>query len=301
MTAAQKREVWLAERSTYIGASEVAGVLGVSAYDSPHSVWLAKTKGVQKEETYAMRKGTHMEALIAQEWTRTTGIRVTRSKLKRHSKWPFMACNPDRVGKINGTPFLLEIKHAGHWAGQQFGTDGADMVPEHYMVQVAYQMIVTGIKLACLFADIDGDLRAFWYTFDEKLHPKAHLLDIELAKSITKRVCEFWETHIVQGVEPELSHAETDEVWVKGERATYDNGLLTNTDERTDAECQKHRRAAVRLKRAQKVEAERKNRIRHFMAQRGASALESTIGIYTWNTNVKGVASFKTPYKSGQA
>lgn len=297
----RERELWLAERSTYIGASEVAGVLGVSTYDSPHSVWLAKVKGEQKAETYAMRKGTYMEDLIAKEWARTTGIKVKRSKLVRHHRWPFMACNPDRVGKINGVPFLLEIKHAGHWAGQQFGTDGADMVPMHYMVQVAYQMIVTGTKLACLFADIDGDLRAFWYTFDEKLHPQAHLLDLELAKSITKHVCEFWQKHIVEGIEPDLSGIDTDSVWVGKERASYENGQLTNTDEKADAECVKHRRASVRLKRAQKVEAERKNRIKHFMAIRSASALESSIGTYTWFTNVKGVASFKTPYKSGQA
>lgn len=309
------REEWLKERATYIGASEVAAVLGVSPYDSPHDIWLSKVKGATKDETIAMRRGQHMEPFIIAEFTRETGIETTPGQFHRHPKWPFMACNTDAEFTYNGYDAVLEAKDCGFFAGLQFGSDGADCVAEHYLVQIAYQMMVTGKKLGCLCVFLDGrELRKFWYTFDESLFNlqlpgsrnaqgelslhQPTVLSRDMAKSVVKRVCDFWDLHVVHGTEPELTGTDSDTRYVQRERATYDNGQLTNTDEVADRECVLLARATQRLKRAEAIADARKNRIKHFMVQRGASALESSVGFFKYETNVRGIASLRTPFRS---
>ena len=106
---------------------------------------------------------------------------------------------------------------------------------------------------------------------------------------------------MVKDEEPELTGAESDESYVKRERASYDNGQLTNTDEETDRQCVRLKSSLKRLKRSEFVARERKNKIRQFMATRNASELESSVGTFTWRTNVKGIATFNTPFKTEKA
>jgi hypothetical protein len=93
---------------------------------------------------------------------------------------------------------------------------------------------------------------------------------------------------------------DADYEWLQSSR-TYENGQTTNTDEATDIQCQKLKASLAREERAKFAVAERKNRIKKFMADNNASELESSVGTFTWKTNVKGVATFKHPFKSERA
>lgn len=317
MSALLEREEWLQERDSrehgYIGASEVAEALGISAWGSPHDLWLRKVKGEVKAETVAMRRGRWMEPFIASEFEREMGVVCRPSRLYRHPRWSFIGCNPDREFDWKGHWSLLECKDVGFFAGMQFGPDGGDVVDEQHLVQTAYQLICTNAKLACLCAFLDGrELRRFWYTFDPDLYDvdcgapggkpcKPTVLSRDLAKSIVQRVCYVWDRHIVRGIEPPLSHTDSDTRFVTGLRATYENGELTNTDAPIDKECRALAASLRLLQKQAKVVDRRKNRIRQFMAERGASALESSVGTFTWRNNVNGTPVFNTPFRSNKA
>src|ERR1700730_15622417 len=58
------REEWLALRMPTVGASEVAALVGASPYETPYSLWARKSGLVpEAEETPAMRRGRHLEAV----------------------------------------------------------------------------------------------------------------------------------------------------------------------------------------------------------------------------------------------
>lgn len=297
-----QRSEWLAERKSYLGASEIAAVLGVSPFDSAHDVWLAKTKGVQKEETIPMRRGTFMEPFIASEFERATGLKTTESRLYRHPKWSFLGCNPDRETEAHGVSGVpVELKDVGFWSGKQFGQSGEDLVSEPYLLQLAFQMIVTQRKLACLCVLIDGrDLETYWYTFDPDLFHVAHVFDQQFAKDITFRAVTWWERHIIGGEEPELSGHDSDTEFVKACRREYGDGEVMLADESLDALAVRLKRAKTRKDRALFADAEIRNRIKVRMAESNASVLGTQSGQFTWKTNKNGVASFRDPFKSGK-
>lgn len=73
------RAAWLEQRRTGIGGSDVAAVLGLSAFRTPTDVYLDKIgEGKPQEATEAMHFGSLLEDIVAQEFSRRTGMKVQR-------------------------------------------------------------------------------------------------------------------------------------------------------------------------------------------------------------------------------
>lgn len=305
-TQTQAKTTWLEERRGYLGATDISAIMEVNPYSTPHDVWLDK-KGLKEDKsTIPMRAGTYMETFIAAEFQRMSKAKILRSKTYRHPKFPFLACNPDREFTYKGNGIevdaILECKNVGHWAARNFGHDGSDQVPEQYLMQVLWQLIITRKDLVVLAALIDDrEIRTFYYSLNPEYSTFAHIFPQEMAKKVFNYAIWWWENHIERDIEPQITGRDSDTEFLKGSRATYENGQLINTDPATDKECAALERSIKRLDKAALVVNERKNRIKAFMAKNNASALESTVGIFTWKTDARGVASLRTPFKSGRA
>lgn len=296
------RAQWIKERETYIGATDAGAIAGVNPYVSPHDVWLAKKGLSEQPDSIAMRHGIFVESFIAKEYQRVTGSQIRKSRLYRHPKFEYFGCNPDREIRIEGREGLLECKSVGYFASKNFGQDGSDQIPEHYLVQVMWQLMVTGKEFVHLAALVDNrELRIFTYTLDPALSSIAHVFPKETVRGVAQLCGEFWNRYLAGNEEPPMTGHDSDTSWLQQERASYENGQKTNTDQFVDWDCVKLRGAIAREKRAALVVAERKNRIKKFMAERNASVLESTAGEFTWKTNAKGVAVFNTPFRSQNA
>ena len=77
-TRNMSREEWLDRRRKSIGGSDAAGIVGLSKWASPFSVWADKTgRAPEKEDTEAMRQGRDLEDYVAR-WMEETGKRVYR-------------------------------------------------------------------------------------------------------------------------------------------------------------------------------------------------------------------------------
>lgn len=297
------RQAWLEERKSYIGASEVASILGCNPHESAHELWLVKTGRKEKETTFPMLRGSHMESLIADWFTRTTGIEAKPSKLYRHPKWPFIACNPDYEIEVNGVKGLLECKDVGYWPGKQWGRDGADQVPEHYLTQVAYQLIAAQeFDFNCLYACIDGrEFCSYYYSFKPEAYATAHILSMDLARNITMKVVRWWERHIEKDIEPEMSYHEDDHRYAQGCRKSYTDSKLCYPTEDINDEIKKLKDRKAALDRANREHEESKNRIKLYMAQENADSMETEYGYFNYKVNARGVATFTTPFKSDKA
>jgi len=158
------REEWLALRSTGIGSSDAASVVGLNPWKTNFQLFEEKT-GLREpddlSDNEAVRWGTILEEPIAQEFATRTGRKIRKvNALLRHAQHPFMIANLDReiVAENGGKPEILECKTAGYWAARSeaWGVAGTDQIEEHYLIQVMHQLAVTGRDVAHLAVLFSG-------------------------------------------------------------------------------------------------------------------------------------------------
>lgn len=147
---------WFAIRRHTIGASEAAGVCGMSRYTQPLEIYNNKVGGSEPEEqSREQRRGHIFESAVLQLYEdKAGGTLFTECPMLVHPKWDFMAATPDALwtsDKINldnsGWSYHVDYipvdaKTTMHW--QDFGEEGTDDVPQEYVFQAQQQMAVTG-------------------------------------------------------------------------------------------------------------------------------------------------------------
>lgn len=140
-TKGMSREEWLMRRRKTIGGSDAAGIVGLSKWASPFSVWADKTgRAAEKEDTEAMRQGRDLEDYVARRWMEETGKRVYRlPAMLYHPKYPFAHADVDRM--VMGENAGLECKTTFSLDLKQF--NGVEF-PVQYYAQCVHYLAVTG-------------------------------------------------------------------------------------------------------------------------------------------------------------
>jgi putative phage-type endonuclease len=133
-------------RRSYLGASEVAAAVGVNPWRNPLDVYLEKTGQAEPadlSDNDAVLFGTLLEDVVAQEFARRQGVKVQRQAAEVvHPRYPWLKGHIDR--RIVGQRAGLECKTAGVRMAKEFGEEGTDFVPAHYLVQCAAYLAITG-------------------------------------------------------------------------------------------------------------------------------------------------------------
>lgn len=204
MTAAQvllatkdlSREEWLRARMAGIGGSDVSAIAGLNKYKSPMGVYLDKIgeSPIEDITSEAAYFGTLLEDVVAQEFTKRTGMKVrNRFAILQHPKHPYMLANVDRmiVGKKEG----LECKTAseylkGEWEG--------DEVPTPYLLQIQHYMAVTGYYAWWIAVLLGGNKFIF----------KRIERDEEIIEYLIKLEGDFWANHVIKRNPPEFDGSE---------------------------------------------------------------------------------------------
>ena len=212
------RETWLAARRFGIGGSDAGAVLGVNPYAGPHDVWLDKTgRETGTRESEAMLWGTVLEEPIAAEFSRRTGLKVVRDRFMRFHDNGIMYANIDRriVGLVDGKKAILEVKTAGLRVAHQWGPDGTDQVPDHYLVQCQSYLACTGADLAMVACLIGGqELRI--YRVER---------DAELIAAIEEAVVRFWK-HVEEDTPPGDSPNPAIAALIHGLKPRYEDAVV---------------------------------------------------------------------------
>lgn len=181
------------DRSTYIGGSDVAAILGISPWRTAWDVWAEKTSDPSwqpVEETPAMRWGTLLEPLLIEEYERQTERTVVDRQLGvSHGTYPFLQGHLD--GRVYGHG-ILEVKTAHSAKG--WGEPGAPTVPEHYLAQVHLYLALTDAPLCDVAVLLPrGDFRIIEVQADEALQ-----------RNIITAMVAFWENHVVPKIPPPM-------------------------------------------------------------------------------------------------
>ncbi len=140
-TRNMSREQWLLLRRKTIGGSDAAGIVGLSNYATPYSIWANKTGRVSEaDDNEAMRQGRDLEEYVAKKWMQETGKTVRRSNVLLYNiRYPLAHADIDR--SVVGEKAGLECKTTSTLDIKQF--HGVDF-PEKYYAQCVHYLAVTG-------------------------------------------------------------------------------------------------------------------------------------------------------------
>lgn len=210
------REAWLAARTEGIGGSEVGALIGVSEYETPFSVWNAKTgPGKDLSDVPAVEWGHRLEDVVAQKTAEEAGL-VSRfaGGLWADRERPFLRVTPDRFATKPRTwkaLGVIECKTAGdndHWESGTIHPNGhgTGSAPLSYQAQVQWQLGILGLKVGWLGCLVLGSAREF---FVVEIH-----FDAEWFTEMTNEAERFWVANIL-GDEPpmhDLRHPKTEEL-----------------------------------------------------------------------------------------
>jgi putative phage-type endonuclease len=182
---------WHEWRARGVGASEVAGVLGISPWASPYSVWQAKVGGGDSGTSgnvEAMRWGQLLEQAILTECERRLGFSVYGQQTWcTHREHEWALCTVDAFysdGTDHDPHGVIEVKTTSdpRWYD----------VPDHYAVQVQWQLEVTDMQHAWLACLHNGRRLSLW-SVDR---------DRELGADLLAVVGDFWARHVLGGEPP---------------------------------------------------------------------------------------------------
>jgi len=183
------------ERSSGIGGSDMAAILGLSNWGSPFSVWAKKTGQIPDEipDNEVMWMGRILEAPVIQAYEEKTGNKVQREVFQRHPKYDFLMGHFDGViMNGDGPEGILEVKTTSIRNWDKWGDEGTDQVPEYYLIQCMHYLSVSGLPYADLAVLMDNRLRIYRIDRDE-----------ELIESITAAAVKFWNEYVLTKIAPQ--------------------------------------------------------------------------------------------------
>ena len=182
------RAEWLEARRQCITGTDISAIIGLNKWSSPMNVFLDKL-GLSKEkhENPAMQWGKILEPVIAARYEEETGSKLTKGEFIIKGIY---GGTPDYLSSSR----LIEIKTAGQFTAHSWGEPGTDQVPESYLCQVQWYMMLTDMQKADLAVLIGGnDYRVY------------HIIrNDDLITLMTDAAETFWNKHIVTEVPPAL-------------------------------------------------------------------------------------------------
>lgn len=141
------RDEFVAWRAEGIGASDIAGILGLSPWESPWSIWAAKSGQLDPVDmTDAMAHGLWAEHSITRWYAERTGLYVGAQQWRATGDETWMRATLDGLiyeePGVRATPIaVIECKATGD-SPKKWAEEG---VPEMYACQATWQSIVTGL------------------------------------------------------------------------------------------------------------------------------------------------------------
>jgi putative phage-type endonuclease len=190
------------DRTTGIGGSDIGAICGISHFRTPFGVYCDKLGLADpQEQTDRMRIGKLLEPTVVKLYEAESGNKVIwLDQTRRLPQDPIVIGTPDGILAENrgrGVPAVIptgfEAKTAGLDQAWRWGDDG-DNVPQEYLVQCQWYMLLCGKPQWVLAVLIGGDrFKSFVLLADE-----------ELQGLLLERGRKFWRDHIERRDPPDI-------------------------------------------------------------------------------------------------
>lgn len=260
-TNSLSREEWLKYRTGGIGGSDVSIIAGINPFKSVHQLWLEKTGQAGPEQTdseYA-HFGTLLEPIVRKEFMERTGLKVRQKHMLLQSEeHPFMFADLDGVINDGGEQAVFEAKTASAYK-QEVWEEG---IPAPYILQVQHYMAVTGAKKTYIAALVGGN--HFYHHVVER--------DEEMIGKIIAMEEYFWNTHVLNGVEPVPDGSEATTNYFNS-RFSKSNGETIALPEEALPVCMEYDRLSEEMKKLEKAKNAAANQLKSYLKEAEAGTI----------------------------
>ncbi len=260
-TQEEDEKEWLADRTKGIGGSDVGAICGVNKYSSARLVYLKKTGQYQDSEDEfsdaaleRMHFGRMLEPIVANEYVRRTGNKVIVSPaMLAHKDYPWAIANVDRlIVDDKGIPYgILECKTASEYMDDAWSEGD---VPISYLYQLNWYLWVTGLEYGVIACLVGGN---------KFYHYEVWRNDELLRDEIFPKVDRFWNYHVKNLIEPELSGTNADSESVANEYSEVIKGSeIVLEDETMNELAATVKECKAKIKELEATEKEAANRLK---------------------------------------
>lgn len=188
-----------ADRRFFLGASEVAAVLGVSPWATPLDVWVDKQGDQPEGEVLAQHeRGQYLESGIVRWGAAKLGALAVEDGIPIDQpflvdeRWPNVGMHPDAGLRLLDGDRICEAKTSRDAA--EWGDEDEAQLPQHILVQTAVQSAIAEVPVVCVaYLPIADKL---------KVYDLPRRLDLEA--DIMQMAQEWWDKHVVGGIAPEV-------------------------------------------------------------------------------------------------
>lgn len=269
-------------RKQGIGASEIGAIAGLNPFKTAIDVWASKLDLADHTDSEASRWGHRLEPVVAEAWAERMGLGLDKLKTCDslvHPEHSHVLATPDRLVAIDGGLANLEIKTLGHRQAHRWGEEGTDQIPEEYVAQVQWQMLViraslkVDLRISFVAALIGGQqLRCYEVPFDP-----------ELAGDLLEIGTDFWKRHVLTREPPPAAESRAAAEYLAKRFPKHERPMLV-----ADAEARKaleHLRAAREAADlAEREKADAEVRVKELL--KDAEGIEAEgIGRVTWRAS----------------
>jgi len=261
VTQEEDENEWLANRTKGIGGSDVGAICGVNKYSSARLVYLKKTGQYQDSEDEfseaaleRMHFGRLLEPIVANEYVRRTGNKVVVAPATlAHKDYPWAIANVDRlIVDDKGIPYgILECKTASEYMDDAWAEGD---VPLSYLYQLNWYLWVIGLEYGVIACLVGGN---------KFYHYEIWRNDELLKDEIFPKVDKFWNYHVKNLIEPELSGADADSESVANEYSEVIKGSeIVLEDETMNELAAIVKECKAKIKELEATEKEAANRLK---------------------------------------
>jgi predicted phage-related endonuclease len=218
-TALETAQVGDLDRSTYIGGSAIAAIIGISPWATPLDQYQKMVEGeepISEAKAKFFRNRKDQEPIIARRLEREYGVKVIRLSLDenpnryRDAEFDFMAAEidfefemsdavrehfpnrPDFAAIPNGTLCNGEIKTVHPFSAGKWGEDGTEELPIEYAAQCMWGLGITH-RPACLVGALFGIDALLCFPV---------MADPDTIAGMREKAKEFWFEHVQKKIPP---------------------------------------------------------------------------------------------------
>lgn len=164
MIQLKSREEWLEKRTSYVGGSEAAALVGKNPYMSNIDLWQIKTGQQAKADIddkeyviYGRNAEEHLRALFALDYPQYE-VKYVDNNMWLNDRYPFAHASLDGwlIEKETGRKGILEIKTTNILQSMQ-KEKWDHRIPDNYYCQCLWYMGVTEFDFAILKAQLKYD------------------------------------------------------------------------------------------------------------------------------------------------
>lgn len=182
------------DRSTYVGSSDVAAILGISKWMTPLDAYRSKvqpeTIEISDEKRKIFRRGHLLEPVIRTMAAEDYDLKVcgiNRRYIDPEYPWMRAEIDFETIDPVNGEIVFNDCKSVHPMAADKWGEMMTDEIPIEYHAQFQYGMMITGAQRCDVWALFGSD----------DIVPYVVYRDDDAIAGMRQKVLAFWHDHVL--------------------------------------------------------------------------------------------------------